>query len=268
MKLHLPSRLRAALLSCMAFVSPMLPTLCSGTLLASAVVWSTLSPAYAAWNEGKTVYTYTSEDQTAAKSFSAIAAEATEGSNYTIEFANKVTYTLTGSINLVTSSEEGSAITGGSLRMTDWGDACNNATLAGNGELTVNQLTFGRGTSTIQGTSAEDKVRLNVLGSAGCSSWYDTKINVSNAVLNLQRGITLVTANSGSPSWAARMTMTDTDVILGAAMVTQTVNDTITFNGNCSIDVVGLRPVAYLDAFPDSDVERPESNGFATSRSG
>lgn len=268
MKLHLPSRLRAALLSCMAFVSPMLPTLCSGTLLASAVVWSTLSPAYAAWNEGKTVYTYTSEDQTAAKSFSAIAAEATEGSNYTIEFANNVTYTLAGSINLVTSSEEGSAITGGSLRMTDWGDTCNNATLAGNGELTVNQLTFGRGTSTIQGTSAEDKVRLNVLGSAGCSSWYDTKINVSNAVLNLQRGITLVTANSGTPSWAARMTMTDTDVILGAAMVTQTVNDTITFNGNCSIDVVGLRPVAYLDAFPDSDVERPESNGFATSRSG
>ncbi len=268
MKLHLPSRLRAALLSCMAFVSPMLPTLCSGTLLASAVVWSTLSPAYAAWNEGKTVYTYTSEDQTAAKSFSAIAAEATEGSNYTIAFAEGVTYTLTGSINLVTSSEEGSAITGGSLQMTDWGDACKNATLAGNGDLTVNQLTFGRGTSTIQGTSAEDKVRLNVLGSAGCNSWYDTKINVSNAVLNLQQGITLVTGYSSVASWAARMTMRDTDVILGAAMVTQTVNDTITFNGNCSIDVAGLQTTTYSEAFPDSDVERPESNGFATSRSG
>lgn len=268
MKLHLPSRLRAALLSCMAFVSPMLPTLCSGTLLASAVVWSTLSPAYADWNEGKTVYTYTRDDQTAAKSFSAIAADATEGSNYTIAFAEGVTYTLTGSINLVTSSEEGSAITGGSLRLTDWGNDCNNATLAGNGELTVNQLTFGRGTSTIQGTSAEDKVRLNVLGRAGCSSFYDTRINVSNAVLNLQQGISLVTDNSGEPSWAARMTMTDTDVILGAAMVTQTVNDTITFNGNCSIDVAGLQTTTYAEAFPDSDVERPESNGFATSRSG
>ena len=268
MKLHLPSRLRAALLSCMAFVSPMLPTLCSGTLLASAVVWSTLSPAYADWNEGKTVYTYTSEDQTAAKSFSAIAADATAGSNYTIAFAEGVTYTLTGSINLVTSSEEGSAITGGSLRLTDWGNDCNNATLAGYGELTVNQLTFGRGTSTIQGTSAENKVRLNVLGRAGCSSFYDTRINVSNAVLNLQQGISLVTDNSGEPSWAARMTMTDTDVILGAAMVTQTVNDTITFNGNCSIDVAGLQTTTYSEAFPDSDVERPESNGFATSRSG
>ena len=268
MKLHLPSRLRAALLSCMAFVSPMLPTLCSGTLLASAVVWSTLSPAYADWNEGKTVYTYTRDDQTAAKSFSAIAADATAGSNYTIAFAEGVTYNLAGNINLVTSSEEGSAITGGSLRLTDWGNDCNNATLEGNGELTVNQLTFGRGTSTIRGTSAEDKVRLNVLGRAGCSSFYDTRINVSNAVLNLQQGINLVTDNSGEPSWAARMTMTDTDVILGAAMVTQTVNDTITFNGNCSIDVAGLQTTTYAEAFPDSDVERPESNGFATSRSG
>ncbi|MGN0868454.1 MAG: beta strand repeat-containing protein, partial [Akkermansia sp.] len=268
MKLHLPSRLRAALLSCMAFVSPMLPTLCSGTLIASAVVWSALSPAYADWNEAKTVYTYTSDDQTAAKSFSDIAADATEGSDYTIAFDEGVTYTLTGSINLVTSAEEGSDITGGSLQMTDWGNSCNNAILAGNGQLTVKDLTFGRGTSTIQGTSAENKIRLNVLGSAGCSSWYDTRINVSNAVLNLQQGITLVTGNSGTPSWAARMTMTDTDVILGAAMVTQTVNDTITFNGNCSIDIAGLQAVTYLDAFPDSDVEQPESNGFATSRSG
>ncbi|MGN0836417.1 MAG: hypothetical protein ACI4OS_03165, partial [Akkermansia sp.] len=177
MKLHLPSRLRAALLACMAVVSPVVMTIASGVLTGSALVASLTPAAHAGWNTDMTEYTYDTTAAAAATTLSSIDSTTGRADSYTIVF----TATPTVTSNLLT-FDPGSDFSftvatptindDGTVSMTSNGNT--NSAYTGN-------ITILSGT-TLKLTGATDASQLGVL-------YKDNK----NRYITVQSGATLDT---------------------------------------------------------------------------